>query len=532
MQLTLPFTALVVTLLTLPVPAATAPDRVTQAERALDALVAHANGSKPLSDQDVERYIYTIRRVVRELPPDEAHLRPRLADLRAKHADDLVLTRRHPLKRANVLGRLLLAVDLDQAATAPPEKVEAHPSAAVFPGSVPADAPRVQQVVTVETAVPAWHSTGLYAAPGEVIAVTVPAAAANKGLEVRIGCHKDNLWRHETWRRVPSICLRRPLAQPVTRVASPFGGLVYIEVPRGATLGKVRATIAGAVEAPYYVHGQTTVEAWRKSIRTRAAPWAELASDKIILTVPSTAIRHLEDPAALMDFWNAVADACADLAARPRDRDRPERYVTDLQIAAGYMHSGYPIMTLLDVAPVMVDVQRLKRSGHGGVWGLFHELGHNHQNRDWTFRGTVEVTVNLFTMYVLETVCGLEPTRCHSGISDRSRARKMQAYFANPDFAKWQRDPFLALIMYIQMQKAFGWEPFKKVFAEYRALPNAERPKSDDAKRDQWLVRFSRAVGRNLGPFFEAWHVPTSKAARQSIADLPVWMPEGFPPKG
>jgi hypothetical protein len=37
-------------------------------------------------------------------------------------------------------------------------------------------------------------------------------------------------------------------------------------------------------------------------------------------------------------------------------------------------------------------------------------------------------------------------------------------------------------------------------------------------------------VGRNLGPFFEAWGVPTSPEARQSLADLPAWMPEpGFP---
>jgi hypothetical protein len=45
------------------------------------------------------------------------------------------------------------------------------------------------------------------------------------------------------------------------------------------------------------------------------------------------------------------------------------------------------------------------------------------------------------------------------------------------------------------------------------------------------MVRFSRAVGKNLGPFFQAWAIPTSEQARKSIADLPVWMPENFPPK-
>ena len=72
---------------------------------------------------------------------------------------------------------------------------------------------------------------------------------------------------------------------------------------------------------------------------------------------------------------------------------------------------------------------------------------------------------------------------------------------------------------------------FRQVFAEYRDLPDEERPKNDDEKRDQWLVRFSRAVGRDLGPFFEAWGIPTSQAARDSVSDLPDWVPESFPPE-
>ena len=505
-------------------------DRIDSAARALDALVAHADGTKPLSEQEVLAAGHTIRDVVRGLPPGDTRLLPRLANLRTKHAADLAPTPKRPLRKANVLGRLLMTLDLDRLGRLPATQVKAHPAAAAFPGAVPANAPRVSQTVTIDTATPGWHSTGLYAAPGQIVTVTVPASAAGKGLYVRIGCHKDGLWRLDAWRRPPAICHHFALAGATTQAASAFGGPVYVEVPRDCGLGSIKAVIAGAIEMPYYVHGQTDLAAWRKTIRGRPAPWAELASEKIVLTLPATVVRTLDDPKAVMDFWDAVADACADLAARPRDRERPERYVADVQISAGYMHSGYPIMTLLDMPAVMVDLKRLKTNAHGGVWGLFHELGHNHQVRDWTFRGTVEVTVNLFTMYVMETVCGLAPTRCHGSISDRTRARKTRDYLAAPDFTTWQRDPFLGLIMYIQMQQAFGWEPFKKVFAEYRTLEPAERPKTEDARRDQWMVRFSLAVGKDLGPFFAAWHIPVSDTARKAIADLPDWMPEGFPP--
>ena len=108
----------------------------------------------------------------------------------------------------------------------------------------------------------------------------------------------------------------------------------------------------------------------------------------------------------------------------------------------------------------------------------------------------------------------------------------MAQYFADgPDFDKWKSDPFLALTMYVQLKDAFGWEAFARTFAQYHVASPEELPKTDDEKRDQWLVRLSTQVGRNLGPFFEAWGVPTSEEARQSIARLPGWMPENFPPE-
>jgi hypothetical protein len=104
----------------------------------------------------------------------------------------------------------------------------------------------------------------------------------------------------------------------------------------------------------------------------------------------------------------------------------------------------------------------------------------------------------------------------------------MRDYFAfgGRDFALWKSKPFIALVPYIQLQQEFGWETYQRVFAEYEALESSERPKTDDEERDQWMVRFSRATGRNLGPFFQAWNIPVSERALAEIAELDPWMPE------
>ena len=45
---------------------------------------------------------------------------------------------------------------------------------------------------------------------------------------------------------------------------------------------------------------------------------------------------------------------------------------------------------------------------HSGSWGLWHELGHNHQSPPFTMEGQTEVSVNIFSM-VCE-VMGTEKT--------------------------------------------------------------------------------------------------------------------------
>ena len=504
--------------------AGTPPTAMFNASTALDSVLAGTVDEMP---QAME----TTLLAARTLPPGDTLLLPRLEALRAAHRSDPLLSLQQPLTQAQPLERLLLTLEVQRAMHLPANQVRALPAAAAFPGLVPDTAPRVTRTVQIDTGIPDWHSTGLYAAPGETVTVTVPSAAAKMGLQVRIGAHTDPLWQLAKWERAPEITRAFPIHAAYTRAANAFGGPVYIVVPSGCKAGIVSVTIGHAVEAPLFVRGQTGLDAWRQTVRNAPAPWAELQGNNVILTLPSRVVRDLDDPEALMTLWDRILDSYADFAGISRHRTRPERYCTDRQISAGYMHSGYPIMTGLDVASDFVSTHVILTNGEGKTksWGFFHEMGHNHQQPDWTFEGTGEVTNNVFALYILDTVCGVT-ARTHPAIEPAARQARLQKYLGGgAKFDQWKADPFLALTMYIQLQQGFGWETYKKVFAEYRRLPDGERPKTDGEKRDQWMVRFSRASGHNLGPFFQAWGVPTTPGARASIADLPAWMPADFP---
>src|SRR5690606_14482277 len=107
---------------------------------------------------------------------------------------------------------------------------------------------------------------------------------------------------------------------------------------------------------------------------------------------------------------------------------------------------------------------------------------HNHQKKEWTWDGLTEVTVNLFTMYALDT---LNPeSRRHNAILPENIVKRTADFVAG----KNRGDPFTQLIPYIELKNSFGWQPFKQVFAEYREMPEKDRPKTLQERKDQWLI--------------------------------------------
>ena len=507
---------------------------LSHAGNAVAAFEASESGKRVLSPSEWHQVYATLFRALWDLPHNDTLLLPRLDRILERFQSGAIPSAATPIAADDYAWRLAIVRATQQLRWTAPEDVRAHPAAAEFPGPVPASAQRVDATIRIETSQGkwGWFGTGLYAAPGEVISIHAPASVLNQGLALRIGAHTDILWDLEEWSRMPNITLQKPIASPETRAASAFGGSIYIVVPQGTKAGDFDITISNAVRAPHYVHGKTSLGEWRTSIRDLPAPWAEIESGKIILTVPSRFVRTLDDPAALMDIWDRISDLESELAAIPPSRTRAERLLPDVQIAYGIQHAGYPVMMYLTKAHTLLSTRDLLSGSaeeglhNRSMWGLPHELGHQVQSSLWSFEGALEPTANLFALYVMEKLCHIPVASNRMG-SPEFRAAELARYNeAKRSFDVWKQDRWIATAYYVQLQQAFGWEAFRNVFAEYAALPIDQQPKSDAEKRDQWLIRFSRQVHRNLGPFFQAWAIPTSESARKSISDLPAWMPE------
>ena len=265
---------------------------------------------------------------------------------------------------------------------------------------------------------------------------------------------------------------------------------------------------------------------WNNELKKRPGPWAEFACGKVILTCPSENARKVANPTQLMEFWTKVVEAQDDISNQAAERKRPERIVTDVQISAGYMHSGYPIMVPTSAADEMITFNKLKFPG----WGFYHELGHNHQRGDFTFEGTGEVTNNVLGLYVYHSVLGKDPYIGHSGhhCARRRRSTSSRSRRRGDKFAVWKKEPFVALTTYIQLVDGFGWDAWRKYLHSFADPSFGPAPKGDEERRDQFLVRYSKIVNKNLGAFFDAWGIPVSSSAKAEVSKLETWMPKGM----
>ena len=367
------------------------------------------------------------------------------------------------------------------------------------------------------------HSTGLYLLPGDTLLIDVlEEEALVDGWHVYVGCHSDDLTGSDEWRRFPNILVQTKVNKKLTKVYTPFGGLLYLKNPEFATPKSIHLKITGAILAPQWKYDHP--EGWAER-RLAPAPWADIVGRNIIITLPSSSIRDLNDPEAVMKLWNQVVDAHHELRGTSA-KDKHEWVVTDEQPSAGYMHCGYPVVTHLDVADpnhkhFLLNKDRLLNEGN---WGMFHELGHNMQRNEWTVEGTIEVTCNIFTLHAMDVVSGVKPW-IHPWIMDEM-STVIEAIQSDNPYRKWKEDARVGLMIYAQLQLAFGWDPYKTVFREYEDMEESYKPKGNQAKIDTWVEKFSETVQRNLCPLYDLWAIPVSEKTQRKLKFLAPFLPD------
>lgn len=141
-------------------------------------------------------------------------------------------------------------------------------------------------------------------------------------------------------------------------------------------------------------------------------------------------------------------------------------------------------------------------------------------------KGCGEVTVNLFSMHAMKFVIGKDVLQ-QPWILDQKR--HFRPYFnKNPTYDDWKENCHIALMTFVQLIKYFGWEPMRKFLHVYEndIQTGQNLPRSNQDKIDQWVLRYSKLIGKNIRPQFQLWGLPVSESVNQNLRALPEWCPK------
>ena len=449
----------------------------------------------------------------------------------------------------------------------------------VFPGIVSTDAPRIVKSIefdgdyvtdpgsTFNGQETVFRPTGLYVAPGEMVTLDFEASAINQGLIARIGIHRFDLeaGNFTQFSRFPRISNTFAIDQQQIKIANPFGGGLYFEVPDGSSLGKVKVTVAGAVKMPMYStldlegHSSDLAE-FTSDLSLHQVPWFEITSEKFTTTQRINVRNEAANPQGLLDVFGEMFDSISTMTGRPLKRIRSEWLATDAQITVSgtAMAASYPIFgdhwsndspeitettdyswfspwqyLNKDFFEANANADRERQLNSAFI--LWHEWGHLH-NQPTLSCQEQESNVHMLAAVAYNKVLGadLDTALKYSGFQRYTLDDSALDTMLSPNWQKGRRlclDEWDNEVRYqtrswarlVDLAKMFGWDSvgsIHKAFYDQGVLEG--KAVNYGLEDDYFVITASNALSLNLIPVFEFWGIPVTEETKQVLASLTV----------
>ncbi|WP_406337711.1 M60 family metallopeptidase [Streptomyces sp. NBC_00649] len=316
-------------------------------------------------------------------------------------------------------------------------------------------------------------------------------------------------------------------------VADPHGGPVYFSLEGHGERAAVKFR-TGSTAMPVFTLGHTSEADYQRQLDTLTdVPVVELHAPRTIMTLTrdGALLYRDQDHAALLRLVEEIIEAESRISgldgSKPVHRPKAGGYhFTEVSVVpsgvgayATHGYNGFP-RAYLDRA---TTVDGLRTRG----WGLYHELGHLHQQMAYKPTGLTEVTVNIYSLAVQRALgqpSNLLTVDPKTGLNPFQSAR---AKFGT-DGLTYEKSfgAYEKLVPLRQLELAFGDDFWPRL----HRLVREENPQSDyteTAKRYRALSTYaSRVSGRDLTDFFvRDWAFPIDATGLAEIAALQLPKP-------
>lgn len=423
--------------------------------------------------------------------------------------------------RRSVLAGLAAVATVTVVGTGPARAAQGPQISVVSGPSAEAERLRLAQALRGSE----FQPTGRYAAPGTDVTLRVgPGSGGVPALWIG----QWDYYHDDPAQQSPR---KYTLTAGDNEVSDPYGGPVYFSLAGEGT--REVTLLDGTAAIPVFRLGEQDAEGrFQERLDAGAAiPVVELYSPHAIVTLTreGALLYRSEDHTGLLGLYETIIDSHARISgldgSAPVHARKAGRYQftevskvpTGVGAYATHGYNGFP-RAYLDRA---LTVAGLRTRG----WGLYHELGHLHQQFAYKPGGLTEVTVNIYSLAAQRTLG--EPSNLltpdpASGLNpfESSRLKFGTAGLAyETSFGAYEK-----LVPLRQLELAFGedfWPRLHRLVREENPASDA----SENARRYRALATYaSRIAGRDLSDFFlGTWAFPIDATGQAELAalDLP-----------
>lgn len=412
--------------------------------------------------------------------------------------------------------------------------------------------------------------TGYYAAPGEIITVTIPIENINSQLKVVIGSSEFDVEGREI-NRFARVTKKYTLNEVSTKIASPFGGPIYFRVPDKSNLGILSISLSNVVKMPFFSiksGSETSLSEYQKDLADNYVKWVDWESDNFMTTITrpmaNLVQNELNSPTTILLKWNETFKVFNEVAGRPSERIRAEyiRFDRMNPVWGTWSGASYPMflyhndpMDPLDAAKnshvinVGFGGENVYKQGEYGYGGehyiILHEMGHLYQMP--TLPDETESNVNFPAAAIYNLVFN-EPIDASLEYSIQQRLNREESvmdWFISPNFRSGKemhyKDRSFNLggldftgnelmyqsrghAKYIEIAALFGWDAVGKINKYYYdlGLDTSVFPdiKAHYPERDPFMLQASKSAGINLLPLFHIWGMIPSSDIIEELSTL------------
>ncbi|MGM9475742.1 M60 family metallopeptidase [Pedobacter sp. GSP4] len=367
-----------------------------------------------------------------------------------------------------------------------------------------------------------FTSTGLYMAAGATLNITVEQTAGTRLPKLLIGTYS----RYGTWNTQPTVV---QLTAGTNTITNAVGGLLWLRYTNATTGSTAKITFNSGYDfAPYYKLGLTTNSDWINQLQTYTTPDVVIEGTNCVIVVSrAKAIQYQnEDQAAILNKITQIIALEDDLNgldnSLPVHAKNVHTYLLTQHEDPNYYFFAYDYRTAYITSDVNA-ILTLSSVGTNG-WGLWHELGHQHQMM-WRWGTLGEVTVNLYSLYVQRTLTPSINRLVNDGVWAKAftyldKPAGTKDYNGATSYANPLSDLFIRLCMFQQLTLAYG-DNFYRTLAKDMRVENPTLA-NDDARMRYFMLKACSISGKNLSNFFQKWglNLSSSAATTQIYADM------------